>query len=401
MQLVVQTGAEPGRTYDVANHKVVVGRQSGNDVVVPDEQVSRKHAEIEERGGNLIVTDLNSSNGTFVNGTRISSPQTLRSGDTVQIGTTVLKVVDSPNNASTIPSGYQSAAPDGFAEQGYSSGPPGSTRDYGQFQSYGQQGQGYNPPQPSAQPDYGQGYNQPQSYGQPPAAQPQADYGQAQNYAQPQGQAQGYGQPQPDYNQPQGYAQPQGYDYGGQQVAYGQPPAPTGSPAAKKSSLLPILIGVGALLLVLVIVLVFFLVSSSGSGVVGDLPAPKTGTKLDFASQDFDKFTQLSGQKIDTSKLKYAAYTTSESSDALLSFYRDEMKKKGWTEDATRSSSTGPVFTKGDQSAAIAILPVKDSQTLAGVNIIVPSAKDKIKVGDTFLLLLQGPTDAVKGTTRT
>src|SRR5690349_747236 len=115
MQLVVQSGSEPGRIYEVAGRKVVVGRQSGNDVVVPDEQVSRKHAEIEERGGVLVVTDLNSSNGTFVNGTRISSPQTLRAGDTVQVGTTVLRVVESQNSAATVPTGYEQPTPGSYS----------------------------------------------------------------------------------------------------------------------------------------------------------------------------------------------------------------------------------------------------------------------------------------------
>src|SRR5436305_1129710 len=109
MQLVVQSGAEPGRTYDItASQKIRMGRQSGNDVVVPDEQVSRRHAEIEERNGGLIVTDLGSSNGTFVNGTRIASPQSLQAGDTVQVGTTVLKVLG--------------AAPGGMAAGDYDQG---------------------------------------------------------------------------------------------------------------------------------------------------------------------------------------------------------------------------------------------------------------------------------------
>jgi hypothetical protein len=137
-----------------------MGRQSGNDVVVPDEQVSRRHAEIEERNGGLVVTDLGSSNGTFVNGTRISSSQTLMPGDTVQVGTTVLKVVGSPSVGGA--ADYDQAA---TQVSGYNPGGQPSGQDYGAY------GSPAAPSAPSAN-DYGQpgGYGQPSGgYGQSPA----------------------------------------------------------------------------------------------------------------------------------------------------------------------------------------------------------------------------------------
>ena len=112
MQFVVQSGAEPGKTYDLnVGTELSVGRQSANQIVVSDEQVSRRHAEIKGIAGGALITDLGSSNGTFVNGTRVSSPQTIRPGDTLQVGTTVLRLVDSDNVVSTMPAGYDQPAP--------------------------------------------------------------------------------------------------------------------------------------------------------------------------------------------------------------------------------------------------------------------------------------------------
>lgn len=390
MQLVVQSGSEPGRIYEVAGRKVVVGRQSGNDVVVPDEQVSRKHAEIEERGGVLVVTDLNSSNGTFVNGTRISSPQTLRAGDTVQVGTTVLRVVESQNSAATVPTGYEQPAPGSYSGGYGASSTPAS--DYGQSAgSYGQ------PQYGQSQSDYGQAAGsygqQAQSYGQSQYGQSQPDYGQAPpGYGQSQPD---YGQAQPGYGQQAGYGQqqPPAYNYA-QPQAYGQQPAAT---AKKGGNLVPILIGVGVLAVILIGVLVFFLVSGGG-GSTGDLPAPNNSTKLDFTSTDLSNLAKLGNQQVnvDFNKLKTAAYTSKDKADTILTFYKDEMKKRGWTEDTTKGSSNGVFFTKGDQAAGVSLLPITGPNEVTAAAVIVPSAKDKVKAGDTLVFLIQGAASDLK-----
>lgn len=242
MQLVVQSGAEPGRIYDLAGaRKVMVGRQSGNDVVVPDEQVSRKHAEIEERNGVLVVTDLNSSNGTYVNGTRIGSPQNLKPGDTVQVGTTVLKVMGAASPTSAQSAGYDQSY--GPATQKISGLGASAAADYAQDKEFATRNLGGSGQQPSAQP-----YDQ--SYAQPAA---QVDYGQGGAYGQ-----QGYGQA-PYGGQPGGYDQQGAYGqpgaYGGQQL-YGQPPA---TPPKAGGLPLPLLIGIGVLALLIIIILIVVL----------------------------------------------------------------------------------------------------------------------------------------------
>ena len=66
-----------------------VGRSSENDIYLDDVQISRRHAEMIWDGARCAVTDLGSSNGTFVNGRRLmpNVPEALRPGDQVSFGT--------------------------------------------------------------------------------------------------------------------------------------------------------------------------------------------------------------------------------------------------------------------------------------------------------------------------
>lgn len=68
-----------------------IGRGSGCDLVLADDSVSRRHAEIALRGGICAVRDLGSCNGTYVNGRPITRAR-LRRGDELQLGETVLRL---------------------------------------------------------------------------------------------------------------------------------------------------------------------------------------------------------------------------------------------------------------------------------------------------------------------
>lgn len=64
-----------------------LGRAVGNDVVLVDDRVSRRHATIHAQGGNEFwLVDLGSRNGTYLNGRRVSQPSLLRDRDVIQIG---------------------------------------------------------------------------------------------------------------------------------------------------------------------------------------------------------------------------------------------------------------------------------------------------------------------------
>lgn len=89
--LRVVTGSDRGRVYAELRPPITIGREEGNAVQVNDERVSRFHVKIQEDDGRLVVTDLDSTNGTRVNG-HPCNLKILRYGDTISIGRTVLIV---------------------------------------------------------------------------------------------------------------------------------------------------------------------------------------------------------------------------------------------------------------------------------------------------------------------
>jgi pSer/pThr/pTyr-binding forkhead associated (FHA) protein len=71
---------------------VVIGRSPGADIVIGDDFVSGRHARLAPSGDGAVLEDLGSTNGTVLNGSRVTSPQSLRPGDTIDIGAVRLKV---------------------------------------------------------------------------------------------------------------------------------------------------------------------------------------------------------------------------------------------------------------------------------------------------------------------
>ncbi len=69
-----------------------VGRSEGCDLRLEDAYVSQVHARLFPQDGVWFVEDLGSTNGTFLNGERVSAPRPLRAGDQVRVGTTVLEL---------------------------------------------------------------------------------------------------------------------------------------------------------------------------------------------------------------------------------------------------------------------------------------------------------------------
>jgi hypothetical protein len=78
-----------GRRVPLDRPTLVLGRSSACDVVLDDANASRRHAELRRRGDAVTIVDLDSTNGTAVNGTRVRE-QALSPGDTITIGTTKL-----------------------------------------------------------------------------------------------------------------------------------------------------------------------------------------------------------------------------------------------------------------------------------------------------------------------
>ncbi|MCL4439470.1 MAG: FHA domain-containing protein, partial [Firmicutes bacterium] len=76
--------------FPLGTRGVIIGRRRTNDIRLEDTNVSRVHASIDYTEGNYFITDLGSTNGTFVNGIRISKKR-LVEGDQVRVGTTILE----------------------------------------------------------------------------------------------------------------------------------------------------------------------------------------------------------------------------------------------------------------------------------------------------------------------
>jgi pSer/pThr/pTyr-binding forkhead associated (FHA) protein len=91
-KVVISEGPGTGSEYQVAQ-AVILGRLDSNDIPVKDTKASREHAKIYKQGDRFAIVDLNSSNGTFVNGERITK-HLLEPGDEISIGTVRLLFED-------------------------------------------------------------------------------------------------------------------------------------------------------------------------------------------------------------------------------------------------------------------------------------------------------------------
>jgi pSer/pThr/pTyr-binding forkhead associated (FHA) protein len=86
-QREVVTLTVDGRQHEITSPRVVLGRSRSCDVRVSDLNVSRRHAEVRQEGATYWIVDLDSMNGTLVNGQR-AERERLRDGDTITLGST-------------------------------------------------------------------------------------------------------------------------------------------------------------------------------------------------------------------------------------------------------------------------------------------------------------------------
>jgi hypothetical protein len=83
---LVSIGVQPQLEYRLDKSTLAVGSHHSNDLVLTDTTVSRRHATISRRLGRFVLTDLGSTNGSYINGRRIARPTALRRGDEVRFG---------------------------------------------------------------------------------------------------------------------------------------------------------------------------------------------------------------------------------------------------------------------------------------------------------------------------
>jgi pilus assembly protein CpaF len=88
--VVIAEKEGPERRVTFTEAEVTIGRVPGNDVVLPKGNVSKRHSRIVLKDNRFIVVDLKSTNGTYVNGRKITSPLVVKEGDKIYVGDYVL-----------------------------------------------------------------------------------------------------------------------------------------------------------------------------------------------------------------------------------------------------------------------------------------------------------------------
>lgn len=89
-QFVMRSGPNTGKIYPLEAPEIIIGRDASNGVAINDGEISRKHARLSLHGSAYVIQDLGSTNGSFVNGQRITGSQVLNPGDTVSFGENIV-----------------------------------------------------------------------------------------------------------------------------------------------------------------------------------------------------------------------------------------------------------------------------------------------------------------------
>lgn len=87
--LFILQGPDKGHTFEVSESPVLIGRNSP-DVPLMDNTISRRHAQLIRQDGSWYIDDLNSANGTYVNGVKVARPMPIKLGDQIRCGTTLI-----------------------------------------------------------------------------------------------------------------------------------------------------------------------------------------------------------------------------------------------------------------------------------------------------------------------
>ncbi len=85
-KLVFRSGSLSGREETFTNEEMIIGRDPAHRMAIDDPKVSRDHLKIYTENGQLFLVDLESTNGTFVNGKHVTKPVRLKDGDLISLG---------------------------------------------------------------------------------------------------------------------------------------------------------------------------------------------------------------------------------------------------------------------------------------------------------------------------
>jgi pSer/pThr/pTyr-binding forkhead associated (FHA) protein len=93
-RLVVRQGPNPGQIFELNKSEIFIGRDIANDIVINDAEVSRKHTRLTLEGDRYKIEDLNSTNGTYIDGQRLIGPHLLAIGEIIMFGDNVGVIFD-------------------------------------------------------------------------------------------------------------------------------------------------------------------------------------------------------------------------------------------------------------------------------------------------------------------
>jgi pSer/pThr/pTyr-binding forkhead associated (FHA) protein len=108
-KLVILTQGMTGRAHELNVDRTTIGRVEDNTFQITDPSVSSHHCEVHLRGGEVLIRDLNSTNGTYINGAQITE-SVLKPGQTLRLGQIELKL-EAEGSASTAAAPVGPAAP--------------------------------------------------------------------------------------------------------------------------------------------------------------------------------------------------------------------------------------------------------------------------------------------------
>ena len=112
VKLIVKTGDEINKSFDLIKDKNIIGRDPESNIVIDDIEISRSHLAIIKEGETFQIEDLNSTNGTFLNGKKLKKLTVIKNGDLISLGENhVLEFVVEKIDEGTEPSKLDQAEP--------------------------------------------------------------------------------------------------------------------------------------------------------------------------------------------------------------------------------------------------------------------------------------------------
>jgi pSer/pThr/pTyr-binding forkhead associated (FHA) protein len=105
--LTVRTGPFEGKVFELDKESVVMGRDVTNDIIFPDPEVSRHHSRLTLTPRGYVIEDLDSTNGTFVNGEKISEPRLLLVGDQISLSQKLVISYETASETSDVVFGFE------------------------------------------------------------------------------------------------------------------------------------------------------------------------------------------------------------------------------------------------------------------------------------------------------